>query len=89
MVSKYYYSEDNMPSIFSSRKFWIMVVDTFVSLTAYFVGRYTSPESAKDILFLIGALQPIVLLVVYSITVQNLEAMRADTEPAASEFETK
>lgn len=66
------------PSIFSSRKFYIMVVDVVVSLVTYFTGKYLNPESAKDILFLIGALQPIVLLVVGSIALQNVTAIKAE-----------
>jgi len=69
-----------MPSIFSSRKFWIMTIDVIVSLTTYFVGKYLNPEAGKDILFLVGALQPIVLLVVGSITIQNVEGIRQETE---------
>jgi len=63
------------PSIFKSRKFWIMTCDVIVSLATYFITKYASPDAAKDALTLIGALQPIVLLVVGSMTVQNLKAM--------------
>jgi hypothetical protein len=69
-----------MSSIFKSRKFWIMVCDTVVSLVTYFVGRYLNPESVKDILFLIGALQPVILLVIASITVQNVAGIKAQAD---------
>jgi hypothetical protein len=60
-----------MQSIFKSRKFWLMIVDVAVSLLTYFTGRYLNPEFAKDILFLIGALQPVVLLVIGSIAAER------------------
>lgn len=69
-----------MSSIFKSRKFWIMVVDVVVSVTTYFVGKYLNPEAGKDILFLIGALQPVILLVIASITLQNVEGIKADAK---------
>jgi hypothetical protein len=65
-----------MQPIYKSRKFWIMVVDLIVSLASYFLAKYASPDLSKDVLFLIGALQPVVLLVIASYTVQNLEAMK-------------
>ena len=62
--------------IWKSRKFLILVCDTVISLAAYFVTRYLDPASAKDVLFLIGSLQPIILAVVIGYTVQNVEAMK-------------
>jgi len=67
-----------MQSLLKSRKFWIMLVDVVVSISTYFVGKYLSPETVKDILFLIGALQPVVLLVISFIGVQNVTAMKAE-----------
>jgi hypothetical protein len=49
-------------------------------LVTYFVGRYLNPESVKDILFLIGALQPVILLVIASITVQNVAGIKAQAD---------
>lgn len=66
------------PVIWKSRKFWIMVVDTAVSLATYFIGKYQSPEAAKDILTLVLALQPIIISVVVSITVQNVAGIKAE-----------
>jgi len=69
-----------MSTIWKSRKFWIMCVDVFVSLTTYFVGKYINPAAGADILFLIGALQPVVLLVIASITVQNIQGIKAEAQ---------
>lgn len=65
-----------------SRKFWLMILDLIVSLSTYFITKYVSPENAKDALFVIGALQPVFVLVIASITVQNVEGIRADANTA-------
>ena len=63
--------------LFTSRKFWLMVADVVVSVASYFITKYASPEMTKDVLFMIGALQPVVLLVIASITVQNVAGIKA------------
>ncbi len=65
------------PPILKSRKFWLMVVDVAVSLATYFITKYAAPAAADDILKVIVTLQPVVIAVVASITVQNVAAMRA------------
>lgn len=62
--------------LLKSRKFWIMLVDVIVSITTYFVTKYSNPEAAKDVLFLIGAIQPVILAVIASITFQNVEHIK-------------
>lgn len=64
-------------TLLQSRKFWIMVLDIVISTSTYFIGKYASPDAVKDVLFLIASLQPIVLAVIVSITVQNVEGIRA------------
>ena len=66
--------------LFQSRKFWLMVADVVVSLTTYFVGKYMNPAAAQDLLFLIGAVQPVVISVIVSITVQNIEGIKAEAK---------
>ena len=66
-------------SLLQSRKFWIMAVNVVVSVATYFVTKYVNPEAAKDVLFLIGSMQPVIIAVVASITVQNVEHIKADT----------
>ena len=63
--------------LFKSRKFLIMLVNVIISVATYFVTKYVNPEAAKDVLFLIGAMQPVVLAVIASITVQNVEYIKA------------
>ena len=72
-------------SLLKSRKFLIMVVNVVVSVTTYFITKYFNPDAAKDVLFLIGSLQPVIIAVVASITVQNVEYIKA----ASTAAETK
>ena len=67
-------------ALFNSRKFWVLVIDTIVSVATYFVGKYLGAEG-KDILFLIAALQPIFLMVVNSITREDVAQLAAGTHP--------
>ncbi len=61
-------------SLFKSRKFWIMIVDVVVSSATYFITKYAAPDLAKDILFLIGAWQPVVLFVIGGIALEDAAA---------------
>ena len=54
-------------SLLQSRKFWLMIVDVVVSVASYFVVKYVAPEAAKDVMFLIGALQPVVIALIVGI----------------------
>lgn len=63
--------------LFKSRKFYLMLVDVLVSLAGYFIGRYVSPDAAKDALFVIGALQPVVIAVIVGIAVEDAAQKRA------------
>ena len=64
------------PSIWKSRKFWLTLADIVVSTAVYFIGRYTAPEIGQDILWLIATWQPIIILLIVTYTVQNVEAMK-------------
>lgn len=74
----------DQPPLLQSRKFWIMCVDLVVSVSGYFLTKYANPAAAQDALFLIGSLQPIILLVVGSMTVQNVAAIKANAEVETS-----
>ena len=49
-----------------SRKFWLLVLDTVISLILYFIGKYL-PGAEADVKFAILALQPVVISVIVSI----------------------
>jgi len=64
------------PSVWKSRKFWITLLDIVVSTATFFVTKYVAPEIGNDVLYLIGAWQPIIILLIVTYTVQNVEAIR-------------
>ena len=70
-----------------SRKFWVMVFDVLVSSLVYFITKYASPETAKDVLFLIGAWQPVILMVIGSIAYEDGKTLDAVTANEAQEDE--
>ncbi len=63
--------------IFKSRKFWLMVSDIAISLITYFVGKYVTPEAGKDILTVIGLLQPVIVSLILGIAVEDAAMKRA------------
>lgn len=64
-----------VPSIWKSRKFWLTLADIVVSTVTYFVTKYVAPEIGNDVLYLIGAWQPIIILLIVTYTVQNVAAI--------------
>jgi len=65
-------------ALLMSRKFWVMVLDMVVSITTYFITKYASPDAANDVLFLIGSLQPVILMVIGSIAYEDGENAKAE-----------
>lgn len=63
--------------LFRSRKFWLLILDTVISLALYFTGKYLAPAVANDINFLIGAIQPVFVAVIAGIFVEDAAAKRA------------
>ena len=57
--------------ILKSRKFWLMLVDIVISTAAYFIAKYVAPETGNDIMWLIGAWQPVVITLIYSIAKED------------------
>ena len=58
-------------SLLQSRKFWLMIIDVVVSVATYFVVKYVAPEIAKDVMFLIGVMQPVVIALIVGIAVED------------------
>ena len=52
-------------SLFKSRKFLLLLLDTAVSCALYFLSGLSNVE------FLIGALQPVFVAIIYSIAVED------------------
>ena len=52
-------------SLFKSRKFLLLILDTAISIALYFFANVPNVE------FLIGALQPVFVAIIYSIAVED------------------
>jgi hypothetical protein len=56
----------------------LLLLDTVVSVGSYFAGKYLQAES-QDVLFFIGALQPVFVMVIHGITAEDVAQMNAGT----------
>ena len=70
------------PPLWKSRKFWLLIADILVSLILYFGAKYLTEASMTDIKFLIATLQPVWLMLIGSITYQNVKAMEKEATMA-------
>jgi hypothetical protein len=68
-----------MNGLLQSRKFWLLIVDTVVSVASYFITKYVNPEAAKDALFLIAAMQPVFVMVIAGIAIEDAAEKRTIT----------
>jgi len=68
-------------SLIRSRKFWLMILDTVVSLITYFVGIYLAPHAAEQILTVIALLQPVFVTLIGAIAYEDGQAKGAMTLP--------
>ena len=69
-----------MTRLLHSSKFWTAMTDVVISLVLYFVGKYV-PGAADDINFVIGAIQPVFLMVIAGIFAEDAAAKRAGLDP--------
>jgi hypothetical protein len=63
-------------ALLKSRKFWLGVMDVVVSVTLFFVTKVNA-AMVEDVKFLIGALQPMFIMIIGSIAYEDGEAMKA------------
>jgi hypothetical protein len=56
--------------IFSSRRFWLLVLDSVISIVLHFY-------AGGDVTFLIGALQPVFIALIIAYTVDDTVATQA------------
>jgi hypothetical protein len=54
-------------SLFRSRKFLLLLLDTVVSAILFFGGRYLAPGAIEEMNFLIGILQPVFVALIVAI----------------------
>ncbi len=64
-------------ALLKSRKFWLSVFDIVVSTITYFVTKYVAPEIGNDILWLIGAWQPVIIMLIAGIAIEDAAVKRA------------
>ena len=67
---------DAFGSLLRSRKFLLLVLDTFVSLATYFIGKYGG-ATGPDMLTVIGTLQPVFVAVIAGIAYEDGQAKSA------------
>lgn len=63
-----------------SRKFWLAIVDVVISTATYLVTWLLSPDLAERIIWLIAAWQPIIIMVVLGIAIEDA-AEKRNIEP--------
>lgn len=65
-----------MKSLLYSRKFWILILDTLISLALYFTGKYF-PATLEDVKLLILTLQPVFVAIIAAIAHEDAAALAA------------
>lgn len=63
--------------LFNSRKFLLLLFDTIVSLSLYFVGKYFNAAEA-DLKFLVAVLQPVFVTLIGSIAYEDAAQLRGE-----------
>ena len=61
-------------ALFKSRKFLLLLADTFGSLLLYFVAKYAAPAIAEDIKVVLLAMQPVIGLFILGVTPEEVVA---------------
>ena len=64
-----------MTPLFSSRRFWLLILDVVASLLIFFVGKYAA-VAIEDVKFLIGLLQPVFIMVIGAYTVDDVNTAK-------------
>jgi hypothetical protein len=60
-----------------SRKFWLAILDAFVSSIAIVLGWFLAPDKVGEILTLIGLWQPVLIIVIGSIAYEDAVNVKA------------
>ena len=74
-----------MLMLLKSRKFWLTVFDILISSVTFFVTKYVNPETGSDILWLIAAWQPVIIMLIAGIAIEDSARHKADGAVAAAE----
>jgi len=62
-----------------SRKFWLLILDTVVSLLTLAITQFAAPDAIEFVLVVIGTVQPVFVAVIVGIFVEDAAAKRAGT----------
>ena len=68
-----------MAILLKSRKFWLMILDVVISTITYFVTAYVSPEVAEQIIWVIGAWQPVIVALIIGIAIEDAAVKGSST----------
>jgi uncharacterized YccA/Bax inhibitor family protein len=60
-----------------NEEFWVLVLDTVVSLVTYFATALLAPEQADMVIYVILALQPIFLALIAAFASKKVAAIKA------------
>ena len=64
-----------------SRKFLLLMLDTFISFATFFIVKYAVPSLADDVLYVIAGLQPVFVVIIGAIAYEDGQAKRAGNNP--------
>lgn len=71
-----------MNILLKSRRFWMVILDTSVSIAGFVVAHYVpDPNTADLIKFLVVSLQPIFVTIIIAFTVEDVTAIRMGVHP--------
>jgi hypothetical protein len=61
-------------SLIKSRKFWLLVMDTVLSLVLFFGAKYLAPAAFDDVKFVIASIQPVFVVIIGAIAYEDGKA---------------
>lgn len=64
-------------SLLLSRKFWLLILDTVISLVLFFGAKYLTPAALEDVKVLIIALQPVFVTIIGAIAHEDAANAKA------------
>ena len=65
-------------SLILSRKFWLLILDTVISLVLFFGAKYLTPAALEDVKVLIIALQPVFVTIIGAIAHEDAATTKAN-----------
>ena len=71
-----------MTALLKSRKFWLLILDTLISLGLYFTSKYF-PASEADVKLVILTLQPVFIMIIGAIAYEDAAALKAGVHPSS------